>query len=68
MDAAVIPKRGRHRGGHSDPLGTALAVLWRLGHIVTLALLGSVAQHQLGAEQQFAVPPARALPDGESVA
>ncbi|MFD4394914.1 hypothetical protein [Kitasatospora sp. NPDC058478] len=68
MDATANPQRGRHRGAHRDPLGVAFTVLWGLGHIVTLALLGTVAQHQLGAEQQFAAPPARTLPDREPVA
>ncbi|MFJ9459133.1 hypothetical protein ACIRST_29105 [Kitasatospora sp. NPDC101447] len=68
MDAAVNPQQGRHRGTHRDPLGTVLTVLWGLGHIATLALLGTAAQHQLGAEHQFAAPPTRTLPDRESTA
>ncbi|KJK56032.1 hypothetical protein [Saccharothrix sp. ST-888] len=65
MAASANPQRGRHRGAHRDPLGTAFTVLWGLGHVVTLALLGIVAQHQLDAEHQFAAPPARVLPDRE---
>ncbi|MFJ1703293.1 hypothetical protein [Kitasatospora sp. NPDC088346] len=68
MDTAVNPQRGRHRGAHRDPLGTVLTALWGLGHIATLALLGTAAQHQLGAEPQFAAPPARAVPDREPTA
>lgn len=56
-------RKGRHRGEHRDPLGTALATLWVLGHIATLTLLGITAQHQLGAEHQSAAPPSRSLPD-----
>jgi hypothetical protein len=66
MDAVDNPHqtcRGRHRGEHRDPVGTALAVLWGLGHVVTFALLGIAADHQLSADHPVAAPPARALPD-----
>ncbi|MCX4753475.1 hypothetical protein [Kitasatospora purpeofusca] len=43
-------------------------MLWGLGHVAALVLLGTAAQHQLGAEQQFAAPPARAVPDREPTA
>ncbi|MEV7357321.1 hypothetical protein [Kitasatospora sp. NPDC091276] len=67
MDAVEHSQQSRHRGAHQDPVGRALAVVWGLGHVVTLALLGIVAQHQLDAEHQFAAPPARALPDREPI-
>ncbi|MGW3227299.1 hypothetical protein [Kitasatospora sp. NPDC001095] len=63
MDRAASAQRGRHRGAHRDPLGVTFTALWGLGNLAALVLLGSVAQHQLGAEHQFAAPPAHALPD-----
>ncbi|MFF4926876.1 hypothetical protein ACFY4B_40455 [Kitasatospora sp. NPDC001261] len=68
MDRAASAQRGRHRGAHRDPLGVTFTLLWGLGHITTLVLLGTVAQHQLGADHQFAAPPARAVPDREPTA
>ncbi|MFE7192838.1 hypothetical protein [Kitasatospora sp. NPDC057541] len=68
MDRAASAQRGRHRGAHRDPLGVRFTVLWGLGHVAALVLLGTVAQHQLGAEHQYAAPPARAVPDREPTA
>ncbi|WP_327064153.1 hypothetical protein OG715_19460 [Kitasatospora purpeofusca] len=68
MERAASAQRGRHRGAHQDPLGVRFTVLWGLGHVAALVLLGTAAQHQLGAEQQFAAPPARAVPDREPTA
>ncbi|WP_030061875.1 MULTISPECIES: hypothetical protein [Streptomyces] len=66
MDAVGGPyqtRRGRHRGEHRDPVGTALTVLWSLGHVAALALLGIAANHQLSTDHQVAAPPARTSPD-----
>ncbi|MEV7118258.1 hypothetical protein [Kitasatospora griseola] len=66
MNAVDNPRRiyrGNHRGEHRDPVARALAVLWGLGHIVTLAVLGIATDHQLSADHSVAAPPARALPD-----
>lgn len=38
---------GRHRGRHRDPIGAALGAVWVLGNIVTLLLLGWIANGQL---------------------
>lgn len=38
---------GRHRGQHRDPIGAALGAVWVLGNIVTLLLLGWIANGQL---------------------
>lgn len=61
-DTHHLVRRGRHRGEQRDPLGAALAALWALGHIVTLTLLGIIANDQLGAVHQSAAPPARSSP------
>ncbi|MEV8323534.1 hypothetical protein [Kitasatospora sp. NPDC056731] len=63
MEAVERPHQGRHRGAHRDPVGTALTVLWGLGHVITLALLGATADHQLSTDHPVAAPPARSLPD-----
>ncbi|WP_033258417.1 MULTISPECIES: hypothetical protein [Kitasatospora] len=68
MEAVERPHHGRHRGDHRDPVGTALTVLWGLGHLVTLALLGVAADHQLSADHPVAAPPAQALPDHDTTA
>jgi hypothetical protein len=68
MDSAVNQHRGRHRGEHHDPVGTALAALWGLGHIVVLTLLGIAVQQQPGTGHEAAAPPARSLPDHEPAA
>jgi hypothetical protein len=65
MDAALNQQRGRHRGAHRNPVGTALTALWGLGNIVALLLLGIATQHQLGAEHEVSAPPVRSLPDHE---
>ncbi|WP_457029200.1 hypothetical protein [Kitasatospora sp. P5_F3] len=44
------PAPARHRGAHHDPVGTALAWLCALGHLIVLTLLGITAQHQLSAD------------------
>ncbi|KIQ62853.1 hypothetical protein TR51_28515 [Kitasatospora griseola] len=59
---------GRHRGEHRDPVARALTVLWGLGHIITLAVLGIAADHQLSADHPVAAPPARAFPDRDPLA
>ncbi|MFJ1797160.1 hypothetical protein [Kitasatospora griseola] len=56
-------QQGRHRGARHDPMGTALTVLWAVGHLATLALLGVAVDHQLSADHLGVAPLARALPD-----
>ncbi len=56
-------RQGRRRGAHRDPVGTALTALRGLGHVVTLALLGVAADHQLSTDNPVAAPPARTLTD-----
>ncbi|MBO1418910.1 hypothetical protein [Streptomyces sp. FH025] len=64
-DTAPSRRPASDCGRHRDVVGASLAALWGLGHIVTLALLGIVAEHQLGGDHPVAMPPARALPDHE---
>ncbi|MFJ5228826.1 hypothetical protein ACIQBJ_02895 [Kitasatospora sp. NPDC088391] len=39
----------RRRSGARDPIGSALTGLWALGHVLSLALLGTAVQHQFAA-------------------
>ncbi|MER8104569.1 hypothetical protein [Kitasatospora sp. NPDC094016] len=71
MTTDIAPLRraaiGRHLGCHRDVLGASLTAQWGVGHIVTLALLGVAAEHQLAGDHPVAAPPARAIPDPEPV-
>ncbi|WP_282202102.1 hypothetical protein [Kitasatospora fiedleri] len=63
VESPYASRGGRHRGERHDPVGTALTLLWGLGHVVTILLVVIAADHQLSTEHPGAAPPVRVLPD-----